>query len=332
MIRYIISTILIITCLRGETLPKYPIVYSSKYNITIFGIQKLHPFDTEKYKRVYEYLRHDLGISKNQFYTPQKVTKEELKLIHSDEYLNSLKKSRVVAQVSEISALKYLPNILLRNRLLKPMMYGTGGTILGANLALENGWAINLSGGYHHAKENFGEGFCFYADIPIAIKKLWDKDSTLKVMIIDLDAHQGNGYESILKDDKRTVIVDVYNRLIFPRDYDARTYIDYNFPINKNTEDNEYLTILTDSLKTIVSVEQPNLIIYNGGTDIYENDPLGKLKISEEGIINRDEIIFELALSNEIPILMVLSGGYTKQSAVIIQKSIKNVLHEIIKI
>ncbi|RKY47379.1 MAG: histone deacetylase [Candidatus Neomarinimicrobiota bacterium] len=329
MIRYIFSVLLlIITCVKGEPLNKVPIIYSPKYNIILFGIQKLHPFDTEKYKKVYKCLRHNVGIKKDQFYTPEKVSDEDLKLVHTDRYLKSLNNSKVIAQIAEVPILKFIPNILLRKRLLIPMKYGTGGTILGTELALKYGWAINLSGGYHHAKSNSGGGFSFYADIPIAIYKLWQKDPTLKVMIIDLDAHQGNGYESVLKNDDRIVIVDVYNCQIYPRDYEAKQYITYDFPIVSYTKDDEYLSII-DSIRKIISIEKPNLIIYNAGTDIDENDPLGRLKISEEGTIKRDEIVFESAKENNVPILMLLSGGYSKQSAIIISKSIENILTKI---
>ena len=332
MIKCILSILLIVVGINGETIAKIPIIYSPKYNITLFGIQKLHPFDTEKYKKVYKYLRYNVGIEKDQFYIPEKVSEEDLKLVHTERYLKSLNQSKVIAQIAEMPIVKFVPNILLRNRLLRPMKYGTGGTILGAKLAYKYGWAINLSGGYHHAKSNSGEGFSCYADIPIAIYKLWQKDSTQKVMIIDLDAHQGNGHESILKNDNRIIIVDVYNRQIYPGDEEVKQYISYDFPILRYTEDEEYLSIIRDPISTIISIEKPNLIIYNAGTDIYEKDPLGILKISEEGIIKRDEIVFVSAINNDIPILMLLSGGYSKQSAEIISKSIENILTKIIKI
>ena len=232
----------------------------------------------------------------------------------------------------QMNLLKYLPASTLHNRILKPMRYATSGTILGAELALKKGWAINLSGGYHHAKSDHGEGFCFFADIPLAVYNLWERKKNLKVLIIDLDAHQGNGFETIFGDDNRIFILDVYNEDIYPGDSNAKKYIDFNIPISSNTGDKQYLKILNKKIPESIDKSKPGLIIYNAGTDILAGDTLGRLNISEQGIIQRDEIVFKNAINRKIPILMVLSGGYTKKSGYITGKSIENILKKITKI
>ncbi len=326
----IISLSLFITCSNNKKnikeLKKIPLIYSKNYNIKFLGIQKLHPFDTERPKKIHKYLTGKYGFTKEQFYKPELVTQEELLKVHTQKYLRSLNHSKVIAEIAEMPAIKYLPAFVLKNKLLKPMKYATGGTILGTDVAIEHGFAINLSGGYHHAKANSGEGFCFFADINIAVKKLKEKHNIKSIMIIDLDAHQGNGHESIIKNDTTIHIFDVYNKDIYPDDEDVKQYIDYNFPISKNTKDADYLTIIKEELPKAIKESKPDFIIYNAGTDIFKGDLLGMLSVSEEGIISRDEIVFKNAIENKIPVLMLLSGGYSKKSADITAKSIENIL------
>lgn len=307
-----------------------PIIYHPNYNISFLGLEKLHSFDSKKYGHIADSLTkffdHNSSSSIGyNFSQPKVATEKDLLLIHTPEYLNSLKRSSVVAQAVEVHPLKYIPNFLLQRYLLNAMKLATGGTILGAELALRHGWAINLSGGYHHAKADHGEGFCLYADIPIAIHKLWQTNPNLKVMIIDLDAHQGNGVSSILKNDKRTFIFDMYNADVYPQDVEAQQYTNKKIKLKIGTDTQTYLDLLHNELPNAIETFKPDLIIYNAGTDIFQKDHLGKLNISKDGIIKRDEFVFQSSFQNNIPILMVLSGGYTKESANIIGKSIENV-------
>ncbi|SHJ11241.1 histone deacetylase 11 [Desulfatibacillum alkenivorans DSM 16219] len=308
-----------------------PIVYSKHYNITLYGIQKLHPFDSEKYGRVYKYLEKNAGLSPDRIYEPEEISELDLLRVHSREYLNSLKKSTVVAEIAEMGALKFMPGFLLDKKILKPMRYATGGTVLASRLALQYGWSVNLSGGYHHAKANQGEGFCFYADIPVAAHLLWEQSPGMKIMVVDLDVHQGNGHEAIFKDDPRVFIFDMYNAEIYPRDKEAAEYIDFNLPVDYGAKDEEYLALLRENLEPAIIQCNPDLIFYNAGTDIYKNDPLGVLSISEKGIMDRDEEVFRTAGKLNVPVAMVLSGGYTKESAGIIARSIENLLKNVFK-
>ncbi|MCK4540333.1 histone deacetylase [Candidatus Parcubacteria bacterium] len=309
---------------------KLPIVYSDNYDITLFGMQKLHPFDSEKYSKVANYLIKNVEIEKSRFYAPKKINGSYLLLVHTQEYLDSLKNSRVVAQIAELGLLAIMPNFIIQERLLDSVRYGTGGTVLGAELAMEEGWAINLAGGYHHTKADTSGGFGFYADVPIAVNKLWQNNPKLKVLIIDLDAHQGNGNEAIFKDDPRVFILDMYHEDNYPKDDKVKKYIDFDIPVGF-MDTQGYLAIINRDIPKAIEQSQPDLIIYNAGTDIYSRDPLGKMNVSKEGIIKRDEVIFRYAKENNIPILMVLSGGYAFESARIIGESIENILINIVK-
>lgn len=311
---------------------KTPIVYSEGYNISFLGLENLHPFDSKKYGRVFEMLSDNKSLTLSKIHKPEPITDEELLKVHTKEYLDSLEKSSTVAQIAEMNLLKFVPNTLLQKMLLGPMRLATTGSLIGVDLALEHGWGINLSGGYHHAKSNSGEGFCFFADIPLAVKKIHHINSDYKVLIIDLDAHQGNGVSTILQSVKNVDILDVYNFQIYPNDKIAERYVTYNYPVNAYIQDDEYLFLIENKVPEAIEASKADFIIYNAGTDIYAEDPLGAMSISHAGIIKRDEIVFKNAVKRNIPILMLLSGGYTKDSARIIADSIENLMNNILPV
>jgi histone deacetylase 11 len=310
---------------------KIPIVYSEHYDIAMAGMERLHPFDTRKHGKVYRRLIETLGISKEAFHEPQMATEAELLSVHTPEYLASLRRSYNVAFIAELPLLAFVPNKLLQKRVLEPMRYATKGTMLGAELALEYGWAINLSGGYHHAKADSGGGFCFFADVPIALYALFEKRPQLSVLIVDLDAHQGNGNEAVFKDDSRVRIFDIYNEAIYPQDDEAKRYIAFDHPVPVSTEDETYLRLLKEELPKAIESFKPGLIVYIAGTDVLEGDFLGMLRLSEAGVVKRDAIVFSNALEKKVPILMLLGGGYTKKSAPAIAESIENIVQTVQK-
>ncbi|XP_054162088.1 histone deacetylase 11-like [Oppia nitens] len=191
------------------------------------------------------------------------------------------------------------------------MKWQTSGSILAAQLAIEHGWAINLGGGFHHASQLKAEGFCLLADISLIIKYLWKyRNPDLKFMIIDLDAHQGNGYaidKSILlsKERDQIYIFDLYNKDIFPNNAFAKLAINEHIEISSDIQDDEYITLLKKNLACAFNEYKPDLIIYNAGTDVLNGDPLGNMNLTITGVIDRDQIVFEHAKTNNIPIVML---------------------------
>ncbi len=310
---------------------KLPIIYHPGYNISFMRLQRFHPFDSEKYGKVFDYLKEYEILTGDNHHEPEgPITDEALKRVHTEKYLELIRSSSNIAAIAEVPVLKNVPAFMLRKRLLKPMRLGTQGSILGAELAWKHGWAINLAGGYHHAKGYFAHGFCFFADIPLAAYHLMDQYPDLKVMVIDLDAHQGNGFEAVFKDHPQIVNFDVYNGRIFPQDTHAASFIHYNFPIDSGTNTEDYLQLVKRELPKALDKEKPDFVIYNAGTDIYEKDPLGDLSVSAQGIIERDIFVFdEVFQKRKIPILKLLSGGYVKESYQIIGASIKNIFHKL---
>ncbi|GLT57615.1 hypothetical protein SLA2020_305750 [Shorea laevis] len=305
-------------------LSKVPVIYSPSYDIAFLGIEKLHPFDSSKWGRVCRFLTTQGDLDKNSIVEPQEASKDDLLVVHSESYLNSLKCSATVARITEVPPVALFPNCLVQQKVLYPFRKQVGGTILAAKLAKEQGWAINVGGGFHHCSAETGGGFCAYADISLCIQFAFVRLNISRVMIIDLDAHQGNGPETDFSDDGRVYILDMYNPGIYPHDYSARRYIDQNVEVMSGTRSNEYLRKLDEALKVAGCKFDPELVVYNAGTDILDGDPLGRLKISPEGVTRRDEKVFRFARERNIPVIMLTSGGYMKSSARVIADSIAN--------
>ena len=308
---------------------KLPIVYSPHYNISFWGLERMHPFDTEKYGRVFSSLIEKKILEKNNYYIPPYPADEVLHRVHSKEYLAELTKSKNIAKFTELHFLTWLPDKTAYNRIMVPARYATAGSILAGELALKHGWSINLGGGYHHASKERYEGFCALADITLSIKHLQDNRPEIKkVMIIDLDAHQGNGHGRDFINDENVFILDIYNGRIYPNDMLAKKGIDHKVELPPYTQDKQYLAALNQALDISLQKFTPDIIYYIAGTDILENDPLGALSVSAVGVIERDHLIFKRALSKNIPIVMLLSGGYQKNNAPLIAHSIESLMEK----
>uniref|UniRef100_A0A182PSH1 Histone deacetylase 11 n=1 Tax=Anopheles epiroticus TaxID=199890 RepID=A0A182PSH1_9DIPT len=308
---------------------RVPIVYRDEYGVRFLGLQKLHPFDAAKGGNIYRLLRTNGVIKSDEdVYAPNEITLEELLVVHTKRYIDSLKQwSLNVAKIAEIPPLLFVPNCFVQRSYLRPMRYQTGGSILAARAALESGlgWAINLGGGFHHCSADRGGGFCPYADITLTVKMLLSSGKGIeRILIVDLDAHQGNGYARDLMEDRRVFIMDMYNYRIYPRDQTAKLAIRRAVELKPHTDDEEYLRKLKNCLHQSIAEFEPNFIIYNAGTDILKGDPLGLLDITPEGVIERDEFVFRSALERSIPLVMLLSGGYLRSSARVIANSIVN--------
>lgn len=306
---------------------KWPIVYSPDYNISFAGLEKLHPFDTHKYGRVFKSLKAQNILSKDTVYEPPRPAVAVLSRHHSEVYLQNLERSETIAKFTEISAVEWLPNRAAYNAIMEPAKRASSGSILAGELSLDYGWAINLGGGYHHASKNYAGGFCAIADIALSIHHLRDNNSQIeKVMIVDLDAHQGNGHARDFARDENTFILDMYNEDIYPRDEPAKAGIDLAVPLSSFTTDEVYLSKLETSLEQAYAEFAPDVIYYVAGTDLLAGDKLGKLSISANGIIKRDHLVFAYATKNNVPIVMLLAGGYQKNNAEIIAASISNLI------
>jgi histone deacetylase 11 len=310
------------------------IIYSPNYNIHFFGLEKLHAFDSCKYGRAWQRLEGTFGIDKlnNWKVKPMYPVEESLlSIVHTEDYLKLLNNSNYVMQLLEMPLLGwFVPIERLRKHVLEPMRLAVTGTIIASEEALNSGIAVNLSGGYHHASKSHGGGFCIYSDIAVAISKLRQSNEITnndQIIIIDLDAHQGNGLERIFYEDKNVYFLDMYNQNTYPNDEWAKQRINYNIPLHTGTTDEEYLGKLRKQLPLLLQeVRNPKIAFYNAGTDIYKNDSLGGLQISEQGILERDKLVFKTLIDANIPLIMLPSGGYSKMSHILIANSIKYIL------
>ncbi|XP_013171457.1 PREDICTED: histone deacetylase 11 [Papilio xuthus] len=303
---------------------QWPLVYDDKYNVSVLGLEKLHIFDAKKWGNIIQHLLRAKLITRDCLVHPNEAKKEDLLVVHTKKYLQSLKWSPRVAVIAEVPAVACLPNILVQYAYLKPMRLQTGGSVLAGKLALERGWAINVGGGFHHCSSDRGGGFCPYADITLLVRFLVDNEMIQNAMIVDLDAHQGNGYQRDFLGVPEVYIMDMYNKHIYPKDKEAKRAIRRKVELGHLVEDSEYLLKLHKHLKAALDDFKPDILVYNAGTDVLDSDPLGHLSITEEGIIQRDQFVFEQCKKRKIPIVMLTSGGYLRKTAKIIADSIIN--------
>ncbi|XP_033127627.1 histone deacetylase 11-like isoform X2 [Anneissia japonica] len=304
---------------------KWPIIYSPEYNIGFLGLEKLHPFDSGKWGKVFGFLKDAGMLSDENTVRPVEPSEKDLRVAHTKRYLKSLRWSVNVASITEVPPVAMLPNFLVQRKVLRPCRLQTGGTILAGKLAMERGWAINVGGGFHHSSGDRGGGFCAYADITLTIKFLLQRmEGVSKAMIVDLDAHQGNGHERDFMGDDRVYIMDAYNRHIYPHDGFAKRAIHRKVELEMYLEDPFYLDQVSRNLEAALKEFTPDVIVYNAGTDVLRGDNLGALSITPRGIVERDEYVFQAAKSRKIPIVMVTSGGYQRNNAEIIAMSILN--------
>jgi histone deacetylase 11 len=300
-----------------------PIVYSPKYDITAFGLEKLHPFDSTKYSRIAGWLVAQGLRRPKDFLAPSPCTRSELERVHTSRYLDSLQKRPVLVRILEVPQVARLPAWVTNWRVLRPMRWASGGTILACRLAMERGLAITLGGGYHHAGPSLGGGFCVYADGPLGLATLHAEGRFRNALVVDTDAHQGNGTALCLETWPWAQILDIYEEDIYPWPKASEAFA---LPISAGTTGREYLEILQEELPKALARFQPELVLYNAGSDVLATDPLTHLALSMEEMAERDLYVVSEARAAGASVAMVLSGGYSKESWLAHARSIEGIL------
>ena len=240
-------------------------------------------------------------IVKN-FYIPEPCSVETLKEAHTEDYINKIKNKTL--DKNEIRKIGFP----LVDSVVRRSFIATGGTVLATKLALNYGIACNTAGGSHHATSNEGAGFCVFNDVAVAAKYLTTRGLANRILIIDLDVHQGNGNSEIFKNDNQVFTFSMHSKVNYPA---KKSVSDLDIELEENLEDREYIDILKNNLKYL-NEKEFDFVFYIAGVDIHYNDRLGKLKISDNGIFERDELVIDNFFSNKIPICGVLGGGYNK--------------------
>jgi acetoin utilization deacetylase AcuC-like enzyme len=187
-------------------------------------------------------------------------------------------------------------------------LVATGGTVLAAKLAINYGLACNTAGGSHHANYDGGAGYCVFNDVAIAAQYLLDRGLANKILIVDLDVHQGNGNSEIFKENRNVFTFSMHSKSNYPA---KKSISDLDVELEDNMEDKQYIKILEFYLNQL-NAESFDYVFYIAGVDIHFNDRLGKLKISDEGVKKRDELVTENFFSKGVPLCGVLGGGYNK--------------------
>lgn len=302
-----------------------PLVYSQAYDITAFGLEMLHPYDGCRATHILDELRR---LNRHlEVVEPAPCTVKDLELIHPKAHLDFVHTRQALAGALEVSALKLLPFAFSDWRILKPMRAACGGTLTACELALEYGLAINLAGGYHHAGPTEAGGFCVYADVPYALTVLYGRNAIESALIIDVDAHQGNGTAIAVAGLGWCKMADIFDDAIFPSqkvetDWDAALPAGSGWSVYQLA----LRELMSKCLLTRSGPELPDLVIINNGVDVLRTDKLSTLKLEVEDVVERDESIITECQKLGIPVAMTLSGGYGPETVTAFAASINNLL------
>jgi acetoin utilization deacetylase AcuC-like enzyme len=278
----------------------FKVVYHPRYDLNLGA----HVFPSQKFRLIAEELVSSGTAEPGDFLTPEPASDEDLLRVHTASWVNKLKTGTLTA--SEIMKLEvpYSPELA------EAVWLAAGGTILAAQSALRDGFGSNLSGGFHHAYANHGEGFCAIHDVAVAVRRLQSDGDIKKAMIVDTDVHHGNGTAAIFADDPSVFTISIHQVNNYPADKPPST-VDLN--MRDGAGDDEYLAALIPTLERCLDKFKPDMMFYVGGADPYAEDQLGGLLLTKAGLKRRDREVFEAARSRSIPVTTALAGGYARR-------------------
>ena len=272
-------------------------------------LPKGHRFPMEKYDLLPKQLIHEGSCTSADFFTPQKALRSTIEAIHSPSYVQRLIDLELTPQ--EVRKIGFP----LSSRLIERELIIAGGTVEGAEKALNHGIAMNIAGGTHHAFTDRGEAFCLLNDQAIAAQHLLDQNLVKKILIVDLDVHQGNGTAEIFRQHNDVFTFSMHGEKNYPF---RKEVSDLDIGLADGTEDEEYLSLLRENLPKLIDQHCPEFIFYLCGVDVIATDKLGRLGLSIEGCKLRDEFVLKLCQSREIPIQCSMGGGYSKDIRIIL--------------
>lgn len=284
--------------LRGFRKQIYPFkfVYSDNYWADLGE----HVFPVVKYRLIYKALVRR-GAKKENFLSPQIASEEDLLLVHTQKYLKKLKTGDLSHSEILTLELPYSPELL------EFALLFVGGTILTAEKALEDGLAVHIGGGFHHAFPDHGEGFCALNDVAVSLEKMKKEGKVQRAMVVDCDLHQGNGTAFIFAKKDYAFTFSLHQMDNYPA-HKPSSSVDVGLWTGDGDE--KYLSKLRSNFPRLYRDFQPDLIFYLAGADPYEKDQLGGLKLTMEGLRERDRIVIEEARKLRIPVAVLFAGGY----------------------
>tara|TARA_B100001939_G_scaffold82755_1_gene70534 strand:- start:50 stop:943 length:894 start_codon:yes stop_codon:yes gene_type:complete len=273
-----------------------------------------HKFPINKFGELANYLIKKKIVKK--FHNPYPCSEETLKRAHSEKYIKDIKDKTLDQNSIKKIGFPLVDSVVQRS------LIATGGTVLASKLAINYGLACNTAGGSHHANFEGGAGYCVFNDVAVAAQYLLDRGLAGKILIVDLDVHQGNGNADIFKDNRNVFTFSMHSKTNYPA---KKSISDLDIELDDNMEDAQYIKILKFYLDQL-NQENFDYVFYIAGVDIHFNDRLGKLNISDEGIKKRDEIVTENFFSKGIPLCGVLGGGYNKDFEKLVE--LHSILHQ----
>lgn len=263
-----------------------------------------------KYEVLPQQLLHEGTIKKENLFQPDPISEAWILKTHDAGYWQKLQTCSLTPQ--EVRRIGFPLNEQVVNREVTIMQ----GTLLCARFALEYGVSMNIAGGTHHAFTNKGEGFCLLNDIAIAANYLLDQKLAAKILVVDLDVHQGNGTAQIFQDDPRVFTFSMHGANNFPL---VKEKSDLDIGLPDYTDDAFYLKKLDATLKILLDKVQPGFIFFQSGVDILATDKLGRLSVTREGCKRRDKLVLKAAHDNKIPLVASMGGGYSEDFRDIIE-------------
>lgn len=285
----------------------FPIAY---HPIFRHPLPEGHRFPMLKYELLPQQLLYEGTVSETDFFSPESARLDTVCNVHQKEYVDQL-----VNLTLEARAVRKI-GFPLSAALVERELRIAQGTITGAEKALETGIAFNSAGGTHHAYSNHGEAFCLLNDQAIAAQHLLNQQLAHKILIVDLDVHQGNGTAAIFLENPNVFTFSVHGKTNYPFKKETS---DLDIALPDGTTDTEYLTIVSRVVPQLIANEKPDFIFYLSGVDILASDKLGKLGCTIDGCRKRDEIVFSHCRAAGIPVQCSMGGGYSPDIKTIIE-------------
>ena len=275
------------------------IAYNQNY---IYPLEENHRFPMIKYELIPEQLIRENTCSSENFFSPTKIDSKIVLKTHQREYFErftSLKLSK--KEIREIG-------FPLSQELVERELQIADGTIKGVKYSIKNGISMNIAGGTHHAFYDRGEAFCMLNDQAIATNYIIQEGLFKKILIIDLDVHQGNGTASLFNSNPNVYTLSFHGKKNYPF---RKEKSDLDMEFDDNTNDEEYLKVLRETIPKVIDQFEPEFIFYLSGVDVLENDKLGRLSLTINGCKERDRFILEICKNNSIPVQVSMGGGYS---------------------
>lgn len=269
-----------------------------------------HRFPMEKYELIPEQLLYEGTVTASNFFAPSPLPESRILRAHTADYWERLKTLSLTRKEERATGFPLSEGLVQREIIIAQ------GTLDCAQYALQYGVAMNIAGGTHHAFTDRGEGFCLLNDIALGAYYLLDEGLAQRVLVVDLDVHQGNGTAQIFQDESRVFTFSMHGAHNYPL---RKEQSDLDIGLPDGTPDEPYLDHLTNTLPLLIDTVQPDFIFYQSGVDVLATDKLGRLGMSLEGCRRRDQIVLEACKRNGIPVAVSMGGGYSERVAIIVE-------------